>query len=344
MAESSSRILVVSDFSVGDIVMNHTLFSLLKQHEPNLEIDVIAPPMARGLIRRMPEIRRHLPLDIKANRPLSYRWITASLNLRREDYRQAILIPRSTNAALLTLLSGIKIRTGYKQVHPGLVNDQRGDRPDNLHQKITGLIPRGISIPSRLPYPRLHTDAEEIAKTIARFGIDLSRSPMIILAPGAARWGAKKWPIESFVQLSQMLTEKYHVCVVGGVQELSLGQTIAAEQTTNITNLCGKLTIDEVVDVIAKAECVIANDSGLMHVAAAVRTPIVGIYGPTSPETYPPLSDSKVICWKNTLCSPCHRNRCPYGHHACMTGISPQEVFEKLSSLINTSIPNPQSL
>lgn len=337
MTESPRRILVVLDFSVGDIVMNHTLLCLLKQHEPNLEIDVIAPPMAQGLIKRMPEVRKHFSLDVRSIRLLSRKWLNTCLDLRGEGYEQAILIPRSTSAAWLILFSKIKVRTGFKQVRPGLINDQRGGRPGNFHEKTINLIPNGMPIPDHLPYPYLQTNEREVAETVSRFEMDVSPKPLIVLAPGASKWSTKKWPIEYFVQLSRMLIGEYHVCVMGGDQELALGQVISAEHPQDITNLCGKSSISEAVDVIAASKCVITNDSGLMHVAAAVRTPIVGIYGPTSPEAYPPLSDSKVTCWKNTLCSPCYMNQCPYGHHACMTKITPQEIFEKLSGLVDVS-------
>lgn len=336
MMESSSYILVVADFSVGDIVMNHTLLSLLKRYEPNLNIDVIAPPMAQGLIERMPEVRKHLPLDVRSIRLLSREWMDACSGLRREGYRQAILIPRSTGAAWLVLFSRIKTRTGFKQVRPGLINDQRGGRPGNFHQKITSLLPKEMPIPDSLPYPYLQTSKEEIAETTGRFGMDVSLKPLVALAPGASRWNTKKWPIEHFVKLSGMLIGKYHVCVMGGDSEFDLGQAISAGHPQDVTNLCGQSSIGEAVDVIAAAQCVVSNDSGLMHVAAAVRTPVIGIYGPTSPEAYPPLSDSKAICWKHTLCSPCYMDQCPYGHRACMMEITPQEVFEKLSGLVGS--------
>lgn len=334
IAESPRRILVVLDFSVGDIVMNHTLLCLLKQHEPGLEIDVIAPPMAQGLIKRMPEVRKHFSLDVRSTRLLSRKWLNTCLELRREGYRQAVLIPRSTSAAWLILFSKIKIRTGFKQVRPGLINDQRGGRPGDFHQKTISLTPKGMPIPNRLPYPYLQTNEREIAETVGRYELDASSKPLIVLAPGASRWSTKKWPIEHFAQLSRMLVGEYYVCVMGGDQEFALGQVISAEHPQEITNLCGKSSISEAVDVIAAAECVVANDSGLLHVAAAVRTPVVGIYGSTSPGAYPPLSDSRAICWRNTLCSPCYMNQCPYGHHACMKEITPQQVLGRISKLV----------
>ncbi len=336
MTESSRRILVVLDFSVGDIVMNHTLLCLLKQHEPDLEIDVIAPPMAQGLIKRMPEVRKHFSLDVRSIRLLSRKWLNACLDLRGEGYRQAILIPRSTSAAWLIFFSKIKIRTGFKQVRPGLINDQRGGRPGNFHQKTIGLLPKEMPVPDHLPYPRLQTSEKEIAETVGRFEMNISQKPLIVLAPGASKWSTKKWPIEYFVQLSRMLAEKQHVCVMGGDQEFALGQVIAAEHPQGITNLCGKSSISEAVDVIVASKCVVSNDSGLMHVAAAVETPVVGIYGPTSPQSYPPLSDSREILWMGTLCSPCYQNQCPYGHHSCMRDITPQQVFDQVLKLVET--------
>ena len=267
MADHLSHALVVLDSSVGDIVMNHTLLSLLKQHEPSLEIDVIAPPEAQGLTRRMPEVRQHIPLDIRSTRPLSRRWLSVARSLYKKNYRQAILIPRSTSAASLLRLSQIQIRTGFKQVRPGLINDQRGDRPANFHQKITRLTPKEMILPDRLPYPHLQIDSQEIAATTRNLRIDSSSKPIVVLAPGAARWKTKIWPLESFVELAKALIGKYRICIVGGDREVSMGQKIAIGDPQDIVNLCGKSSLIEVVDVIATARCVIANDSGLMHVA-----------------------------------------------------------------------------
>ena len=336
MSASTRRLLVVTEPRLGDIVVAHPLFRLLKESDPALEIDALIPSMYKDLVARMPEISQQWHLDVKRISLWSRESRHICANIRRAGYEQAIVMTRSSSACALVLLSGIKIRTGYEQVRPFLLNDLRGRMPGILMQKTVGLLPKHIPPPASedFPYPRLSTNEREISDTLSRFGLNRSSKPLITVAPGAIAWATKKWPIENFVELCRMLVANFQLCILGGEAERPLGQVIATA-IPEAKDLCGRSSIDEAVNIIAAARCMVANDSGLLHVAAAVGTPLVGIYGSTSPIDCPPWTHARAILWKSLECSPCYQNQCPLGHHACMTGIEPQEALVALSSLIS---------
>ena len=327
-----SCLLVVLETSVGDLVMNQTLLHLLKKHEPTMAIDVVAPQHFRGLIKRIPEVRNHLEFDITKDRFPSRSWFRMLRQIRSEGYPASILIPRSTNAGILLVLGRIACRTGFKQVRPGLINDLRVRRSRSFHEKIIRLLPLDMLHPEFVPNPHLETHAEQTAQTMQKFELSTNQD-MIVLAPDASRLSSKKWPLESFIQLAGMLISSgHHVIVLGGGGDL--GRKIVQEHGHGVTNLCGRTSLDEAVDIITRVRCVVANDSGLLHVAAAVQTPVVGIYGPTSPEMYPPLTNDKSIFWGRTICSPCYKYKCPYPEQKCMAGTTHQNVYAEIRNLL----------
>lgn len=332
MPEDHARTLVIADTCVGDIVMDQTLLALLKLQAPQNPIDVAAPAWAGELTARMPQVDRHIPLDINRLPPL--RWLAARRMLRGR-YAQAILIPRSAAAAALLRFSGIRRRTGFKQVRPGLLNDLRGRSPGNFRDRMIRLAPKGLNIPDPLPLPQLRTDRDAVAGILKRFQLDVPRRPLCALAPGTApKMPTKRWPIGRFRALAELLLrEGYRVCVMGGRPEQPLAAELASLDPDRITDLCGRTSVGEAADVMAGADVAVCNDSGLLHVAAAVGTPVLGIYGPTSPEKYPPLSGRSAAVWQRALCSPCYRPRCPYGNHACMNAVSPEQVMDEISRL-----------
>ena len=330
MPEDHARTLVVADTCVGDIVMDQTLLALLKLQAPNTPLDVAAPVWAGELMARMPQVDRHVPLEINHMSPA--KWVAARRMLRGR-YTQAILIPRSVTAAALLRFSGIRKRTGFEQVRPGLLNDLRGRSPGNFRDRMIRLAPSSLNIPNPLPLPRLQINRNTVPEVLARFQLDAPRQPLCALAPGTApKMPTKRWPIGRFKALARLLLrEGYQICVMGGRREQPLAAELASIDPNRITNLCGRTSIGEAADIMAGADIAVCNDSGLLHVSAAVGTPVLGIYGPTSPEKYPPLSDRSAVIWQRTPCSPCYRPLCPYGNHACMNGITPEQVMNEIS-------------
>ena len=333
MADQDSRILVVAQAWIGDVVLSQILYALLKRQQPDTPIDVVAPRWAGALLGRMPQVSRHIDLDVRHGQlGLWQRWATARrLNAQ---YQQAIIIPRSLKAALLPWAAGIRERVGFEAgIRNVLINDPR-PRPSDILTRMARLASPDSVDPDSIPWPRLEVDPEQTTDAFQQRGMDPSE-PVIGLMPGAAYGRAKEWGAAPFAQLAATLTEHGNrVCVVGTSRDRPLGETIARVAPERVINLCGETTLDQAVHLISGLAVAVCNDSGLMHIAAAVNTPVVGIYGPTSPDTHPPLADARNIFSARTLCSPCHRRTCPYGHHACMTRITPEQVCEAILSLL----------
>ncbi len=331
MADQDSRILVVAQAWVGDVVLSQILYALLKRQHPEIPIDVIAPPWAGALLGRMPQVSRHIALDVRHGQLGLWRRWAAARRLRAQ-YRQAVVIPRSMKAAWVPWAAGIRQRTGFDAgIRNVLINDSRA-RPAGILARMARLASPDPIDPDSIPYPRLEADSGPAG--FRQWGLDPDET-VVGLMPGAAYGRAKQWGEASFARLAALLAGHGHrVCVIGTAADRPLGERVVQAAPGQAVNLCGKTTLDQAVSLISGLAAAVCNDSGLMHVAAAVRTPVVGIYGPTSPDTHPPLAAARKICSARTLCSPCHRRTCPYGHHACMTRITPEQVCDATLALL----------
>ncbi len=329
MSRQEDRILVVAQAWVGDITFSQILYAQLRADHPQSQIDVAAPRWASSLLHRMPEVAHHWIADIPHGRLKPIRqWQLA--RQWRGRYRHAIIVPRSAKAALAPALAGIPRRTGFAASgRAALINDAR-HRPEDLLGRMLSLAGTTTSATPSPPRPQLQTDAQAGRNLMQRLGLE-SGCSWVGLMPGAAFGPAKQWGIDSFAKLAALLdTHNYRLCIIGGPDEQKIGERIAENTPGNIVNLCGRLELDETIDLISALDGAVCNDSGLLHIAAAVDTPVVGIYGSTSPDTHPPMSSRASVCYARYLCSPCHRRRCPYGHHACMTAITPEQVLDEI--------------
>ena len=333
MADQDSRILVVAQAWVGDVVLSQILYALLKRQQPDVSIDVVAPSWAGALLGRMPQVSRHIPLDVRHGQlGLWQRW--AAARRLHAQYQQAIIIPRSVKAALVPWVAGIKQRIGFDAgIRNVLISDSRS-RPPGILARMAHLASPDPIDSNSIPYPSLEVDPEQTANVFQQWDMGLDET-VVGLMPGAAYGRAKQWGEGSFVRLATLLAERGHrICVIGTAENRPLGDSITRTAPGQAVNLCGETTLDQAIHLISGLAAAVCNDSGLMHVAAAVKTPVVGIYGPTSSDTHPPLADARKICSARTLCSPCHQRICPYGHHACMTRITPEQVCEATFSLL----------
>ncbi len=331
-----TRVLVAAPSWVGDLVMADTLFKLLKQQSPAVPIDVLAPAWALPVAARMREVADvielpagHGELAIGARRRLARQ-------LRLRDYSHAYILPRSAKAALVPWLARIPRRIGYRgEWRYGLINRMHRLNPahERLVERYAALAyPPGSPLPGVLPSPELQSDPATREKVLRRLGLEPGAAP-IILCPGAEYGPAKRWPIEHYAELAAGLRTAGHaVWVVGSARERSLGESIAVA-APGTANLAGATTLDEAVDVLAAGAAVVCNDSGLMHVAAAVGRPIVALYGSSSPRYTPPAADRVRILYRALDCSPCFARECPLGHFNCLRGIAPAEVRSALAEL-----------
>jgi heptosyltransferase-2 len=336
MPASPGKILVIGPAWVGDMVMTQSLLMLLRSAHPQAVIDVVGPPWALPIVARMPEARRGVVLAVAHGEVALGARRRLGLELRREGYDQAIVLPRSFKSALVPYFARIPRRTGYATEMRRLVlNDLRPLDRARLDQTVKRLIALGLPPAAPLPAappPRLRIDAANRAALASRLG--LGRAPAVALLPGAAYGPAKQWPLESFAELARRLAARgEEIWVFGSAAERELGVRVSAAAGGAVRNLCGETGLGDVVDLLSLARAAVTNDSGLMHVAAAAGTRVVAIYGSSSPEFTPPLTTQRAIHCLRLDCSPCFERECPLGHLRCLRDITVDEVLASLDEV-----------
>ena len=332
-------LLVVGPSWVGDMVMAQSLFKLLKEREPARQVDVLAPGWSLPIVERMPEIRKGIALDT-AHGELG---LGKRQSVARElpaDYDQAIVLPRSLKAALVPFFAGIRRRTGFRgESRYWLINDARPFDRNLLDQTVKRFaflgLDRGEALPARLPKPALDVNEKRQRQLVEALELDIVR-PVIAFMPGAEYGPAKCWPLEYFGELAERLEATgYTVWVLGSAKDKPAGDVIAAR--SQAINLCGRTALADAIDILALAAQAVSNDSGLMHIAAAVGTHVHGIYGSSSPDFTPPLTDSRTIHYLGLECSPCFRRECPLEHLKCLKDIDPLFVAEAIDTVATAS-------
>ena len=333
-----SKILVVGPSWVGDMVMAQSLFMRLHQRHPGCTIDVLAPAWSHPILQRMPEVNQALELPLGHGQlGLKTRWQLGK-SLVGQGYTQAIVLPRSWKSALVPFAAGIPQRTGFLgEQRYFLLNDRRPLNKQSLDQTVKRFVALGLAQgeqpdwgdPASIPQPQLRVDPINQQRLVAELGLDLSR-PAVALMPGAEYGPAKQWPLDSFRELAQQLVyQGRQVWVLGSAKDQAAGQHIAQGQeggpgqSSFVFNLGGRTQLADAVDLLALTQQAVTNDSGLMHVAAAVGTQVHAIYGSSSPRYTPPLTANKVVHYLGLECSPCFKRTCPLGHLNCLRGIKP---------------------
>jgi lipopolysaccharide heptosyltransferase II len=316
------RILVVAPNWIGDALMAQPLLARLRSRTPGAQIDVLAPEWVAPVARRMAEVADVIavPLRHKALQ-LGSRWrIARELKARRYD--EAIVLPNSWKSALLPFFAGIPVRTGYVgEVRYGLLNNIHKNAAPGMALHYARLsAPPGTQVKEPLPEPRLRVAAQEIEAARRRFGI---HGPYGVFCPGAEYGPAKRWPY--FPELSRRLRSQS--VILGSANDREAAQGILGR------NLVGETGLDEAIAVIAGADYVVTNDSGLMHVAAALGRPLVALYGSSSPRHTPPLSPAARVIWLGVECSPCFERECPLGHFRCMREMTVETVLQEIQNL-----------
>ncbi len=336
MDNNQRRYLIIGPSWIGDMVMAQSLFITLKQQYPDGLIDVLAPEWSLPILKRMPEVNEGISADVGHGEFSFLKRRKLGLSLKSKKYSHAIIIPRSWKSALIPYFAGIPVRTGYKgEMRFGLLNDIRVLNKQVLRQTVQRYVAHAwLNSSSELPeipFPSLQVNKENQAKLFSQFGLK-SDKPTVCMMPGAEYGPAKQWPVKYYAKLANLLVDaNWQVWIVGSDKDKAVGEVIAGNCTDNIYNLCGKTQLVDTVDLLACARSVVCNDSGLMHVAAAVGVKVNAIYGSSTPEYTPPLTSSAEIFYMGLSCSPCFARTCKYGHYKCLKEISPENVFEKFT-------------
>jgi heptosyltransferase-2 len=340
------KILIVGPSWVGDMVMAQTLFQCLKQRHPGCVIDVLAPEWSRPILARMPQVRAALsfPLGHGALELATRRRIGKSL---KGQYDQAILLPNSLKSALVPFFAGIAKRTGWRgEFRYGLLNDVRTlDKqryPLMIERFMALAFEPGAELPLPYPKPELRIDPATRDAALARFGLSLDR-PVLALCPGAEFGESKRWPSEHYAEVAQArIREGWQVWLFGSKNDHAVGESIRARLIPGLreesVNLSGETSLAEAIDLLSCADAVVSNDSGLMHVAAALNRPLVAVYGSTSPGFTPPLADQVEIVRLGIECSPCFDRTCRFGHYNCLRLLEPDAVIQALGTMSSTPV------
>ena len=346
------KILIVGPSWVGDMVMAQTLFQCLKQRHPECEIDVLAPEWSRPILERMPEVRAALSL------PLGHGVLDLATRRRigkslAGQYDQAILLPNSLKSALVPFFAGIPLRTGWKgELRYGLLNDiRRLDKqryPLMIERFMALAFEPGAVLPQPYPRPQLVIDPTSRAAALARFALELDR-PVLALCPGAEFGEAKRWPAEHYARVAeQKIRDGWQVWLFGSKSDHAVGEDIRAQLIPGLReeaiNLAGETSLAEAIDLLSCSDAVVSNDSGLMHVAAALERPLVAVYGSTSPGFTPPLAERVEVVRLGLDCSPCFERTCRFGHYNCLRDLSPTRVLEALQRLVGDPLRDPETL
>ena len=340
------RILIIGPSWVGDMVMAQTLVQVLTQRHADCVIDVLAPEWSRPILERMPEVRQALsfPLGHGVLDLATRRRIGKSL---AGQYDQAILLPNSLKSALVPFFAGIPKRTGWRgEFRYGLLNDvRRLDKaryPLMIERFMALAVPDGSDLPQPYPRPSLQIEAASRDAALAKFGLELDR-PVLALCPGAEFGEAKKWPSDHYAKIAELkIREGWQVWLFGSKNDHPVGEQIRDRLIPGLReesyNLAGETSLAEAIDLLSCADAVVSNDSGLMHVAAALNRPLVAVYGSTSPGFTPPLADQVEVVRLGLECSPCFDRTCRYGHYNCLRQLEPDAVAAALQRLNGPSL------
>ncbi len=325
------KALIVAPSWIGDTIMAQPLFARLQQRHPGLQLDALAPRWVAPVLRRMPEITDivdspfgHGQLSLKA------RWRLAR-ELAARNYDAVWVLPNSLKSALVPFLAGIPKRVGFTgESRYGLINVRhtldKAALPLMLERFMQLAETPGAPLQRPLAYPRLRSTAADQAATLGELGMERP-TRVVAFCPGAEYGPAKRWPAAHFAELARTLAGRgYAVWLFGSPKDHAVAEEIATLAPGCCRNLCGATRLDQAVDLLALADFVVCNDSGLMHVAAAVDRPIVALYGSSSPGFTPPLSDRADILSLKLECSPCFKRDCPLGHLDCLNRLSPAQV------------------
>ncbi len=336
------KILVIGPSWVGDCMLMQPMLMRLKQRHPDCLIDVLAPSWTASLLHALPEVNEaivnpfpHGELNISGRHQLG-------VDLRASQYDQAIVLPNSLKSALVPFFARIPLRTGFVgELRYGLLNDAR-----KLDKKILPLMverfaylaeARGESIPRPLSNPKLCVSDTQRETTLNKLGLTLSR-PVAIFCPGAEYGPAKRWPIAYFAETAQRLHDAgYAVWLIGSNKDKEVAEKIVALGNPAVRNLCGSTDLSDAIALLSVAALVISNDSGLMHLTAALDRPLIALFGSSSPQFTPPLSAAAHVVKLDIKCSPCFKRECPLGHFNCMNHLTPDRVWEQARQIITVN-------
>ena len=360
-----TRVLLIAPQWIGDAVMAQPLVALLAARGE--EISALGLPGVAPVLRAMPGVSEvieapfaHGQLDFALRRRIAK-------PLRGAGFQRAYILGNNLKSRLVPWLARIPQRIGYTGEARGLLLTDRVEADESTRLRavsepmalspVSCRVPRpqsqgrpdmrlhyaalakvdGASSPVSIPEPTLHISPDEAEAARRRFGLP---PRWIALCPGAEYGPAKQWPVAHYAALAiQAQQAGYAVAVLGAPRDAAAGAEIAAQAPGSV-NLCGATRLADAIALLASCSGAVSNDSGLMHVAAALQRPTVGVYGSTDPRHTPPAAHHSATLWLHLDCSPCFQRTCPLGHLGCLNHITPDAVWRELARLMSAAAPH----
>ncbi len=340
-------ILIIAPNWIGDAVSTQPLLANLKALYPNSKIDVLASNWVAPIYRACSEV--HEVIEAKFEHKKLQWGLRKQLakELESKNYQTCFVLPNSFKSALIPWLANIPFRIGYRGefrfglINLALDNPSKIKRPPMVEHylALSQVLQDDQSLAHIKPIPRLNvsnTAKQSVERKLQNSNIN--PDSIYVMCPGAEYGPSKRWPTEHFAVLAQNLiaqNSNHQIILLGSKSDHGLAQEITAhaKHSGKIHNWCGTTSLDEAIALIGMSKAVVSNDSGLMHIAAALQTPQVAIFGSSDPAHTPPLSDKAKMIWLNMPCSPCHKRVCPLGHLRCLKDILPEQVLATLNTL-----------
>ena len=333
------RILIVTPNWIGDCVAAQPLLMRLAARRPDCVITALAPAWAAPALAAMPEVAAvitnpfgHGALQIAARRRFAK---------TLPSFDEAYVLPNSWKSALIPFFAGIPVRVGFTgEMRVGVLNRRHALDEKRLPLQVERYAQLaeepGAELERPLPNPRLVRSAAQIGLSLTAAALAAEPRP-VVFCPGAEFGPAKRWPERHYAELAKRYrAQGVPVWILGSKKDAAVSAQIVrlAGSAEGIVDLCGKTDLAQAIDLIAHARLAVTNDSGLMHVAAATGTPLVALFGSSSPGYTPPLSDKARVISLELACSPCFKRECPLGHLNCLTGITPERVHSEAVALL----------
>ena len=324
--------LVIAPQWIGDVVMTEPLLRRLAARGEQLTVGAL--PWVAPVYRAMPQVAEVIEFPF-AHGGLQFRERRAIAKRIQGRFDKAYVLPNSLKSALLPFLASIPERVGYfGEARIGLLT-HRLKNPKNKPPMVAFYSALSGEAGADKDRPQLSVDLGATRETVKAQG--LRPREYAVFAPGSEYGPAKRWPAAHYAALATQVD--LPVELLGSAKEAALCQEIASA-APNCINLAGNTSVDQAIEWIAATKYVVSNDSGLMHIAAALGVRQVAIFGSSSPLHTPPLNDKATVLWlKNDAtyqppldCAPCFERECPLGHTRCLNDVSAEQVLAALSA------------
>jgi heptosyltransferase-2 len=331
------RILIIAPSWIGDMIMAQPLVALLRQQQ-DCRIDVLALPWIAPLLSRMPGVDGIVDMPVGHGRLGIGQRYRVGRSLRGR-YDQAILLSNTLKSALIPLFAGIRKRTGFVgETRYGLLNDIRKLDKQAMPRLVTRYASLAYAkdqlLPEPLPNPVLTVKDDQVEATLDSLSMQRPEAAVTGLCPGAEYGPAKRWPVQHYAEVANaMIARGGRVWLFGSAKDREVTRAINQRCNEQCLDLAGVTTLDQAIDLMSLTHSIVTNDSGLMHVACALGRKVIAVYGSSSPDYTPPLSDAAQVISLQLDCSPCFQRECPLGHLDCLNKLMPERVIRVLNDI-----------